>query len=195
MKILHVAKLAERKTLHETRFQQAGEKIAASLVDSTDSQGLSYAENMKRLDTVLGWNHSETELAHSLSIFRGHVEILRDVRARTHQFIAQVSQRIYKLRNQPVVCTQEGTYIIGPHDIEQAFGLSGDTIKDYGEERKQYNLGRIHENDYYGPMKYVVVLSSVEGWPIWRDLAEFYHKTGIEISTFWLDLDFCELDE
>lgn len=187
--------LRQMKEKHEFRFLDVEDKIAASLADSTESEQPSEADNLKRMNKVLGWDRSHEELVELVVDIRKHVEVLRNVPARTREFLAKVSKRIYKMRKKSVVDNDGGNCRIGTHDIENAFGLSSSELLRKGEELEQYGLGGIDEHESYGPLKHVVIVYAVNYWPLWNDIAAFCEKTDMDIATFWRDLDFSVLDE
>ena len=189
-----VAELRKMKAAHESLFLNIGEKMAASLVDLTETQRPERARNLKRMNEVLKWDHSDEQLEEMVGDLEEHLETLRKVPLTTRTFLAQVSKRNYKMRKEPVTDNRHGKCRIGTHDVEGAFDLSQKELKRKGEELDQYGLGCIEEHESYGPLRYVVAVYPVNEWPLWFDIAKFCEKTGVKIETFSRDLDFSALD-
>lgn len=192
--LFSVARLAEIKRDHEAKFVDIGEKIASSVVDSTDSNVSIQAKNLNRLNRVLGYELDSSTLGDMVRALGKHAAFLELVPQATRSFLGAIAARIYKMRDFGVVYENMGSYKISVTDIEQALSLSPRDIQEKCRSLEHYALGALDETGDY-EMPWAITLRNLEDWPVWLDLAAFAKAEGVPLSTFWKDLDFSSLDE
>ncbi|MCS4230422.1 hypothetical protein EDF77_2687 [Stenotrophomonas maltophilia] len=189
-----VAKLSVMKSKHESKFLNIERKIANSISDSTDDNTIVAAKNLKRLNRVLGHELDASELSEMVDTLGKYVARLESVPEPTRNFLGAVALRMYKIRETGAVYQEHGTFRISASDVQQALSLGSRRIKDRCGLLENYGLGSLYETGDH-EMPWAVSIRSVDGWPLWFDLAEFAKSEGIDFSTFWKDLDFSSLDE
>lgn len=193
--IYSVEKLKKMKADHESRFSRPDRAILEKLTDWTELDAPTEVQNLKRMDSVLGWNHEASELKESADELNMYVTRLRNVPIDLRRFIGFVVKRAVKMSHTRAVETVNGTLLL-VSDLRGVSTLSERAIFDRANELDAYGLGNISEIDTdLGPSPAVRVRDLESGWPLWRDIVAFCDATAEPIEAFTEELDFARLDQ
>lgn len=186
--------LRNMKAEHESRFLNMGEKLGLSFKDSTDSTISTPAQNLNRINRVLGFDCNREQLSDMTRELSDYIKILENVPLSLREFLATVAGRMHKMRETRAVSESLGTYKISTDDVETALHISQSDLQRYCRQLDQYGLACIDETGDF-EMPYAVIVYRAGEWPLWMDLIEFSRKESINLTEFWRDLDFSSLDE
>ena len=177
-----VGRLNEMKRQHEYRFSGALEQMRASVSDESWANVVDRPISLRRLNEVLGWSHSEDELAGTIELLEPMLERLGEVPRAARDVLLITLQRGDQ--------TFEG--VRAPFsELRQVTNLSNRALTEYVETLARYQLAHLDE-DFDG--RSFVETSDVDGWPFWRDLVVYCTKADVPLEDFVIDLRFDLLD-
>lgn len=191
-----VAKLRKMKRDHETRFSRPDRAILERLTDWTEADEPSKVANLNRMNTVLGWGHSDTELSEAVTELNAYIEKLRNVPVELRRFTGAVAKRAVKMENSRVVRSDMfGTRVL-VSDLQGAFKLGAGAIANRANQLDGYGIGDIdHMDTDLGDKPAVRLRQMKSGWPFWEDLVHFCNLAAEPLEAFTDDLDFQRLDD
>ncbi len=192
-----VATLQRFKADHERRFSDPDRVILAGLKDWTLADQPTVPSNLRRFSRVLGWDQNDEELAEALTDVLPLIETLRHVPIEVRKFVGEVAMRMYRIRNRRIVNTVGGHSRILITDLQKAFHISDDLMRERLAELDLYGLGGLDDIDTdVGPQPALQLNRSRRGgWAIWLGLAEFCEKAPEPMDALTVNLDFKRLDE
>jgi hypothetical protein len=196
-----ISRLQQIKADHERRFSHPDRAILSTLKDYTLLEDPTYAQNLRKMNRILGWGLSDEELRDQAADLREYLERFARVPAEVRNFLGGVAMRMRRMRDLPAVHTARGRFScpsIRFDDLEQAFQINEETMSRFESQLDSYNLGgmtHIPDQSYDREFLGLYVSGTGNGWCLWRDLAEFCEKAQESIEAFSVDLDFARLDE
>jgi hypothetical protein len=179
-----VAELKRIKNRHEAQFEEAVTRITEStLIDVTKQLAMAPPRSLEHLRDVLEWALTPEQLHASLEeMLHPMLERLRLLAPETRSVLLVVLER----------GSERGGDLSCPlHEIEQVTRTDRQTILEHVATLERYAIGSIDSVKDEMPN---VVTQTLDGWPFWRDLRAFCHKTGRAPREFVLDLRFDLLD-
>jgi hypothetical protein len=192
-----VIKLREMKERHESRFSSPERAMLGELKDWTKATEPTLPENLGRLHKVLRVQLDEEDAGRVITEFRDYVKRFKRVPLESREFLRAVAQRTYDMRKTNAVTSYGWSHVIRTDDLKGALQISDNVIKKRADSLSSYSLGDIVEmedensRNYYG-----VSLNSLDpAGDIWMGLAKFCAKTGIDLASLAIDMDFAQLDD
>jgi hypothetical protein len=195
-----VSRLQKIKADHERRFSHPDRAILSSLKDYTMLEEPTQANNLRRMNRVLGWGHSDEDLRESAADLNEYLERFARVPAEVRNFVGRVAMRMRRVRDLPAVQSL-GVFscpMIRFDDLQQAFQIDEETVSRLESQLNSYNLGSmspISDTTYGREFLGLRLRGAKSGWCLWDELAEFCEKSGEPIEAFSVELDFARLDE
>lgn len=195
-------KMKEIKANHENRFSNPENAILDSLMDYTESYEAIYPKNLLKLNRVLGDRYDSEALTAYVQEIKTYIDKLRVVPLRPRDFLAKVSSRIHRINSSNPSLSLSGVInvdypvSIRISDIEMAFSLSKDTIRDISEACESYGVGRIDQvTSAEGWNYHFLVYGTENDFPVWLDIVEFCEATSTSLDKFSVHLNFSCLDD
>jgi hypothetical protein len=195
-----VSRMQTIKADHEKRFSHPDRVILNSLKDYTTLNEATIGKNLRKLDRLLGWNHSAEELEGVKTDLEEYLEKFSKVPVEIRKFVGEVAQRMWRIRDLPAV-QREGfgnCPMIRFDDLQQAFQINEEQMYSYESQLDSYGLGfRSEMSDrscdrWFPGLK---LRATKYDWCLWESLAEFCEKAGETIDVFSVEMDFARLDE
>lgn len=191
-----VGVLHKYKSEHESRFASPQRAITETLMDWTKSDEPVHAQNLRRMNRVLGWNLVDGDLKPLLDALRKAVEALRIIPVETRNFAGKIAERAERVKSGThAVRSVASGFKISCRDVEMAFQLKPEEVNQYCEQLETYKLGYLDKMSVGDSEVDAILLKDLENLPLWRDLAHFAATEGIPMDTFASDLNFATLDE
>lgn len=194
-----VLRLKQIKADHEKRFSHPDRAILSTLKDYTKLEEPTYPVNLRRLDRVLEWGHSDEELREAIRDLRVYLQTFIKVPAEIRNFVGKVAERTRRMDGLPTVyrTSRCSCPAIRYDDIEKAFQISRSSLIDMERQLDSYRLGFMSEipDDYGNEHLGLKLKATSYDWCIWEDLATFSEKENVSIETFSVEMDFARLDE
>lgn len=188
-------KLKQIKHDHEKRFSNVDRVILETLTDWTEAITPTRVTNLKELNHILGWAHSDEELALCVAELNILIQSLHKIPVDTRHFTAKVAKRMVKMSDTRAVSSSMSGDLILLHDIANAFQMSSTSLRESIIALETYGLGSIAEMDSDLGFQEAIQIHSLEsGWPFWLDLITFCNEADVALEVFTDDLDFARLD-
>ena len=124
-----VNKLRKMKRDHERRFSAPDRAILERLTDWTTADKPTQVKNLRRMNDVLQWRHSDEELSLSVAELNEYIERFRVVPIEVRRFVGAMAQRMHRMRDTSAV--HDDLFGIGIliSDVRDAFKIGDSTIR------------------------------------------------------------------
>ena len=190
-----VRKMRQMKEDHERRFSRPDRAILETLKDWTETDTPTNVQNLKRINDVLGWNHTPGDLQQAADELNAHITKLRNVPIDQRRFIGAVAKRFVKMQHTRVAKEEMFGFKILVSDLKGALRLSERVIGERANQLDGYGLGDVDEIDTELGWKPAVRITHLKsGWPLWLDIVAFCEAAAEPLEAFTDDLDFARLD-
>lgn len=100
-----ISRLQQIKADHERRFSHPDRAILSTLKDYTLLEDPTYAQNLRKMNRILGWGLSDEELRDQAADLREYLERFARVPAEVRNFLGGVAMRMRRMRDLPAVHT------------------------------------------------------------------------------------------
>ena len=166
------------------------------LVDWTTTDEPIEVTNLRKMNTLLEWDHTDGDLEYAVDELNDHIEFLRRVPLRARLFAGTVAKRIHLMQDTCAVRDDmSGTNLL-LSDFATAHEMSHAAIQDVLTQLETYGLGGIDEMDTELGIKPAIRLRALgSGWQFWLDIIRFSEETNTPLESFVEELDFSPLDE
>ena len=188
-------RLQQIKSDHERRFSRPDRAILERLTDWTTTVQPTRVQNLRRINQVLQWNQTDSELVHGIDELNEYIDRFQTVPIEVRRFLGEVAKRIVRVRGTSVVEEKmRGTNILIT-DIRDAFQLSDRTLGERVTQLDAYRLGDLDEiSSDFGGQPAICIYALKSGWPLWIDVVAFCEAASISLESFTEDLDFSQFD-
>ena len=190
-----VARLRKIKQDHERRYSRPDHAILETLTDWTTTEHPTPVTNLRRLNEVMEWNHSDGELQESADELNVHIEDLRRVPVDVRRFVGAVARRMHRMEGTRAVRSDMTGSNLLLDDFRSSHEIPHSTIRNNLAQLSSYGLGGVDEIDTdVGPRPAVRLTTLASGWPLWTDVARFCELTHTALESFTDELDFSSFD-
>lgn len=189
-----VTKLRQYKAEHEARFSSPDRAILGTLKDWTTVEDAKPPQNLAKANRVLGWGNTPDELTETARTLATYVGRLSRVPVGVRNFLGKVAERAHRLGNALGTGRSPRGLLVACYDIEKAFRLTQSELNRQIVELGLYNLGGLDDLEIGGRKVPAVLVSDLDGWSFWLQLARFCESEAVSMETFSELLDFSPLD-
>ena len=191
-----VGGLRGMKQAHERRFSNPDRAMLEKLTDWTRTVQPNTVSNLRRLNDILKWGHTDSELESAIVELNGYIEVLQDVPAEVRNFVGAVAKRMHRMRKTGAVDDGLWSNKLLYSDFKSAHRWSATAIDEKLVQMEVYRLGGLDEIDTEFGLEPAIRLNTLKsGWALWSDVAQFSEETNTAIEIFAVDLDFTSFDD
>lgn len=178
VKVYSVERLKKMKERHEKIFGGISEKLYKSIKDPTKAQNFHYCRKLNGINSILGWDNTESELLETVPHFNALLDTLRELPPNTREVLCIMIERSTELE----VIISLITELIGERDFKKHHTIL-----------QNYKLVSSVAENWSGIL--ICDIQEIYGWPILGDIKLFSQKTTFSLSQIINDLDFSVFDE
>lgn len=179
-------KLRGIKAEHERLFGDIPEKLSQSFEDKTTKTGLRLPKTMKRMDRLLRWKHTETEL----QIDRAEVIEFSHRLAK----LPRRARQAYNIICQRATAEEYNRRRLSIHELSMSTEENEQEIKKILQVLDNHGFIRDGFEDDFG-LPSLLLNQIGSGWHFSDELIKFCKLEGIETNRIIVDLNFELLDE
>jgi len=177
-----VKRMQEIKQTHEAKFSHIIEDIGADIVDRAGLGSLRSAENLRRLNSVLGWGLTDEQSAADLPEFALFEKRIRELVPEARRVLVVLVEVVSRTGRNVLV-----------QEFEKRLAGVGGAFWDYMELLEKYELIRIQYPSDEPP--YIEYVPLPSGWNVLETIGEFAAKSGVTLEELLVNLNFALLDE
>lgn len=155
-----VARMKKIKSMHESLYSDVVGKMLLKVGDHTKKQKSCPAKNLKKINEVLKWGHSDAELSENIKDLNELLERLKKVPMPARELLLIVVERAEKSD------FGSGLEVQGP-EIVHATGLSNTDLRGLFTILDKY--GFTDENGEEFGVEMIGIQSTRDGWPVFED--------------------------
>jgi len=187
--VFPVPRMQQIKADHEKRFSHPDRAILISLRDYTMLEEPTQADNLRKINRLLGWGHGDEELQGLIDDLDEYVERFARVPVEVRNFVGQVAMRTRRVRDLPAVHKQQrySCPSIRFYDLQHAFQIDEEAVMRFERQLDSYRLGwmsEIPDTSYDREFLGLKLAGTRNDWCLWEDLTEFCEKAGEPIDAF-----------
>ena len=181
-----VDRMQRIKADHELLFSDVVGKLSDSVKDQTKLLTSVFPTNLRRLNQILGWNHSDSELSAMLGELLPFLKRYANLPKPTREFLAILIDRGSRGEGR-------SDLDVAADEARQAAALTGDETRNYFGLLDRHGFTELNSDDS-AANQIVAVCALPSGWTFWSDLKNFCEKRGTNPSIMLNGLDFGDFD-
>ena len=182
-----VDRMRRIKEEHEKLFSDVVGSMLNTVTDHTTLTKPLLAENLRRINRVLSWNHSDNELSETLKEMPAIISALHKIPLPSRELFTILVDRAKK------VGQFSEALEVSAVEVKQATNLESSEFFECLSILDRSGFTCERSQDEFGNQMIGIV--SPPNWTLWVDLKKFCAKERISLSQFTIDLDFSILDD
>jgi|694.fasta_scaffold58807_1 hypothetical protein len=180
--------LREMKKAHEAKFTDIADAIGKAIADIGEGIPLEAPQTLQRMNEILGWGHSDEDLASKRKELMDMAVKVQKLPIRTRQLLVVVISRLKRhvLSNNRYDYDHEIQF----REIAEAANLDDLYLLEHVNILAKYDIGLVYKDNG----RIISLKFCKSGWYLWGDLNEFCRRTGDPLRSIIVDLKFNLLD-
>jgi hypothetical protein len=182
-----VERMKQIKLEHEQIFSDVVGRIQQTITDRTTLAAPKYPKNLRRLNRILAWNLTDSELLASLEELLLVLNQFAKLPLPTRQFFKIVVNHGHRV-------SFNVDLEVSVAEVEQSTALRPDEIRGFLSVLDRHGFIVDANVDEFG-VSQIGIAKLQTGWSLWSDLKSFAEKVDVDLALFCESLDFAQLDE